>query len=93
VRRDGLFGVLPAAVATPLALVLNELIGNAVEHGLAGRAGTVTVIVERGPSVLRVRVLDPVPTEGLVPSDVPELSSRVRQKMQEALDAMALESR
>ncbi len=65
VRREGLFGVLPAAVATPLALVLNELIGNAVEHGLAGRAGTVTVIVERGPSVLRVRVLDDGP--GLPP--------------------------
>ncbi|MEO8191608.1 MAG: lysophospholipid acyltransferase family protein [Acidobacteriota bacterium] len=45
------------------------------------------------PGRLRVRVLEPVPTEGLSPADVPSLSSRVRERMQEALDAMASESR
>ncbi|WP_203338393.1 sensor histidine kinase [Nocardioides limicola] len=33
VLRRGSFGVLPAEVATPLAMVLTELLQNAVEHG------------------------------------------------------------
>jgi two-component sensor histidine kinase len=32
-RREGRFGTLPAEVATPLVMVLNELLLNAVEHG------------------------------------------------------------
>src|SRR5690606_38318516 len=36
-RRASSFGVLPADVATPLAMVLNELLLNAVEHGFTGR--------------------------------------------------------
>ena len=32
---SGRFGLLPAAVATPLALVLTELMQNALQHGLA----------------------------------------------------------
>ena len=32
------FGVLPSEAATPLAMVLTELLQNAVEHGYAGRA-------------------------------------------------------
>jgi len=36
-RRDGSFGVLPAEIATPLAMVLNELLLNAVEHGFPRR--------------------------------------------------------
>ena len=35
----GSFGVLPPEVATPLAMVLTELLQNALEHGLAGRDG------------------------------------------------------
>jgi two-component sensor histidine kinase len=37
-----------AAVATPLAVVLNELIQNAVEHGLGEGQGTVTVELRGG---------------------------------------------
>jgi two-component sensor histidine kinase len=37
-----------AAVATPLAVVLNELIQNAVEHGLGDGAGTITVELRGG---------------------------------------------
>lgn len=33
-RLDGTFGILPSEYATPLALVLTELVTNAVEHGL-----------------------------------------------------------
>ena len=35
VRRDGRFGVLPSEVATALAMVLTEVLQNAVEHGYA----------------------------------------------------------
>jgi two-component sensor histidine kinase len=59
VRREGRFGVLPAEVATPLAMILNELLLNAVEHGFpAGTGGRVTVIARRGRRQLRVRVAD-----------------------------------
>jgi len=49
VRRTGTFGVLPAEVATPLAMVLTELLQNAVEHGYAGvtRPGSVEIDVVR----------------------------------------------
>ncbi len=45
VRRDGTFGLLAPEVATPLALVLVELVQNAVEHGLDGRGGEVRIEV------------------------------------------------
>ena len=37
-----------AAVATPLAVVLNELIQNAIEHGLGDGSGTVTIHLRGG---------------------------------------------
>jgi two-component system, sensor histidine kinase PdtaS len=46
-ERSGLFGELPSDFATPLALVINELVTNAVEHGLEGRAGTVWLLADR----------------------------------------------
>jgi two-component sensor histidine kinase len=60
VKRVGSFGVLPAEVATPLAMVLSELVHNAVEHGYdAGAAGRVDVGVDcSGVERLRVEVAD-----------------------------------
>jgi two-component system, sensor histidine kinase PdtaS len=60
---SGRFGLLPAAVATPLALVLTELLQNALQHGLAhspsaAPAGTLKVIVDRAPARLTVTVED-----------------------------------
>jgi two-component sensor histidine kinase len=46
-RLDGSFGTLTAEVATPLAMVLTELLQNAVEHGLHGSAGLVSVGARR----------------------------------------------
>ena len=49
--------VVDAAVATPLAVILNELVQNAVEHGLKHGPGTVTVRLhgtEGGGVVLEV---------------------------------------
>jgi two-component sensor histidine kinase len=50
---------VPADDATALALVLTELVTNAVEHGLDGReSGTVDITVERDGDDLRVEVAD-----------------------------------
>ena len=58
VRRDGSFGDLPASVATPLALVLSELVQNAVEHAYAGEGGRLEVRVARSETGLEVVVAD-----------------------------------
>ncbi len=57
-RRVGTFGSLEVDLATPLALVLAELVQNAVEHGLAGGAGTVVLRPEPAESQLTVLVDD-----------------------------------
>jgi two-component sensor histidine kinase len=58
-RRSGSFGVLPAEIATPLVMVLNELLLNAAEHAFAaGDAGSVEINVERDRSQIRVKLTD-----------------------------------
>ncbi|THJ65967.1 ATPase [Arthrobacter echini] len=62
-ERSGDFGELPSDLATPLALVINELVTNAVEHGLSGRAGTVWLRADRrseadGEEILQVTISD-----------------------------------
>lgn len=39
----GEFGRLPSSCATPMALIINEIVSNAVQHGLEDRDGTVSV--------------------------------------------------
>jgi two-component sensor histidine kinase len=68
-RREGSFGVVGADDATALALVLTELVTNAVEHGLDGGAGTVVVRAERDGNVLVATVADD--GEGLPPDFSP----------------------
>jgi two-component sensor histidine kinase len=59
VRRDGSFGTLPAAMATPLVLVLTELVHNALAHAFdPGVAGEVVVSAVRSAGVLDVIVAD-----------------------------------
>jgi two-component sensor histidine kinase len=59
VRRVGSFGTLPNEAATALAMVLTELLQNAVGHGYPdGAAGTITVTPERLAGRLRVTVDD-----------------------------------
>jgi two-component sensor histidine kinase len=59
-RRASSFGVLPAEVATPLAMVLNELLLNAVEHGFPGAEteGEVVISAHRFRRQLHVSVAD-----------------------------------
>ncbi len=59
VERTGSFGTLAAEVATPLSMVLTELVQNAVEHAYPdGRSGQIEVAVERTEDLLVVSVLD-----------------------------------
>ncbi|PWG65363.1 sensor histidine kinase [Bifidobacterium callitrichidarum] len=55
----GKFGMMPAQDATPLSLVLTELITNSVEHGFEGRKeGHIVISVGRSGSNLNVVVED-----------------------------------
>ena len=55
----GSVGILPSEFATPLALVLTELVTNAVEHGLRGkRDGQVGIESTRHDDVLSISVID-----------------------------------
>jgi len=58
-KTVGSFGILPSEYATPLALVLTELVTNAVEHGLAGKKnGEVVITASRSDDRLSVTVRD-----------------------------------
>ncbi|MGA8245357.1 MAG: histidine kinase N-terminal domain-containing protein [Nocardioides sp.] len=56
VRREGSFGLLPNETATALAMVLTELLQNAVEHGYPGDAGEGAIVVEPERLAGRLRV-------------------------------------
>jgi two-component sensor histidine kinase len=59
VCREGSFGLLPNEAATALAMVLTELLQNAVEHGYPGETGgTIRVAPERLAGRLQVTVDD-----------------------------------
>jgi two-component system, sensor histidine kinase PdtaS len=57
-RVTGGAGELPAEVATPLALVLSELLQNSVEHAFPDRGGRVDIVLERRPASLHLAVHD-----------------------------------
>jgi len=58
----GTFGRMRAEDATAMAMIISELVQNAVEHGLASRGGTVEVKAERreenGDDVVYVTITD-----------------------------------
>ena len=58
VRGDG--GKLPATVATPLSVVLTELLQNAVDHGFpeGSSGGTVVVVLANDGKELKIDVFD-----------------------------------
>lgn len=49
-RFEGSFGRVRAEDATALAMVISELVQNAIEHGLEDRDGSIVVKVERRPA-------------------------------------------
>jgi two-component sensor histidine kinase len=59
VRREGAFGILAAELATPLVMVLTELVQNALEHAFEpGSSGEVVLRAERSAGSLEVVVSD-----------------------------------
>jgi len=56
--RVGSFGPLPGEVATPLALVVTELVQNAADHAFGEGGGTVSVAVNRIRDRLKLRISD-----------------------------------
>ncbi len=70
--RLGEFGVLPAELASPLAMVLTELLQNATEHAFGETGGHVEVRVGRRGQQLEVTVADD--GRGLPPGFDPERS-------------------
>ena len=56
--REGSFGLLPADIATSLAMIISELCQNAVEHGLAHQSGEVRVVPSRFEGRLRMEISD-----------------------------------
>jgi two-component sensor histidine kinase len=58
-HREGEIGVLPAVMATPLVMVVTELVANALEHGFAERSsGSVVIAARRTAAWLEVEVRD-----------------------------------
>lgn len=58
IRKSGEFGSISSLIATPLALVLTELIQNSLEHGLASQGSLLEVSVSRIQGNLRITVRD-----------------------------------
>jgi two-component sensor histidine kinase len=59
IRREGAFGILAAELATPLVMVLTELVQNALEHAFEpGSPGEVVLRAERSAGSLHVIVSD-----------------------------------
>jgi two-component system, sensor histidine kinase PdtaS len=56
--KDGKFGAISSEMATPLAVVLTEIVTNALEHGLANRSGTITVASSRKGKKLMIGISD-----------------------------------
>src|ERR1019366_8622943 len=57
-EKIGDFGILDSQVATPLALVVTELIHNSLEHGLAESGDLVRVEVSKSETTYTIKVID-----------------------------------
>ncbi len=58
IERTGALGSLEPRIATPLALVITELIHNALEHGLAETGSALGIHVAATPAELQVTISD-----------------------------------
>ena len=58
VKKVGSFGTFDSQIATPLALVITELIHNALEHGLANSGENLRVEVSRRSNNCEVKIID-----------------------------------
>ena len=58
IGREGKVGSLEPRLATPLALVVTELIHNALEHGLASRGDSLRIVVRRDEFECLIQIFD-----------------------------------
>ena len=58
IKKVGEFGLISSMVATPLALVLTELIHNALEHGLSTSGDLVELRINRQAASMTITVAD-----------------------------------
>lgn len=58
IERKGELGSLESRLATPLSLVVTELMHNALEHGLAERGSTLTISLQRYSNECVVTIVD-----------------------------------
>ena len=58
VHRSGSFGLIGSEVATPLAMVLTELLQNCVEHAFPSGGGSIELCCRRTPGRLLVSIVD-----------------------------------
>ena len=58
IKRSGSLGAFDPRIATPLALVVTELIHNALEHGLAERGTQLHISVDRDSTHASIEIID-----------------------------------
>lgn len=58
IKKVGEFGLISSMVATPLALVITELIHNALEHGLSQSGNLVELRIDRKANSMSITVVD-----------------------------------
>jgi two-component sensor histidine kinase len=58
ISRSGSLGSLDPRIATPLSLVVTELIHNALEHGLAESGTNLTIEVSRAAETISLVIYD-----------------------------------
>ena len=58
ITRSGQLGSLDPSIATPLSLVVTELIHNALEHGLENGGSSLEILLERSAGVAHISIID-----------------------------------
>ena len=58
IEKLGTFGTFDSQIATPLALVITELIHNALEHGLANSGEKLRIEIVRTAQDCEVKIID-----------------------------------
>jgi two-component sensor histidine kinase len=58
IERSGKLGQLDSRIATPLALVITELIHNALEHGLAESGSKLNIELNRSANLATITIAD-----------------------------------
>lgn len=87
-RREGSLGLVPSDTATPLAMVLTELLQNAVEHGFGlDAAGSIVLVAGRDEDGLLLRVEDDGRgvADGVDPESSPSLGLSIVRTLLEDL--------